>query len=102
MDEGPDLNLRRPRRSHGNPAATSDGQFRTMTEIDHNRTGTAHVLPTLIDIETLAVQLGDSVRQLRRLVAEKRIPCLKVRHFLRFDPEQVKAWLEDHAQEATA
>ena len=34
-------------------------------------------VPELIDIETLANRLGDSVRHVRRLVAERRIPYLK-------------------------
>jgi excisionase family DNA binding protein len=43
-------------------------------------------LPELIDITTLADRLGDSVRHIRRLVAERRIPYLKVGRFVRFDP----------------
>jgi transcriptional regulator GlxA family with amidase domain len=34
-------------------------------------------VPEPIDIETLANRLGDSVRHLRRLVAERRIPYLR-------------------------
>jgi excisionase family DNA binding protein len=51
-------------------------------------------VPELIDIETLARQLGDSVRHVRRLVAERRIPYLKVGHFVRFDPDEIVAWLD--------
>lgn len=54
------------------------------------------VLPELIDIETLAARLGDSPRHIRRLVAERRIPYLKVGHFVRFDPIEVNAWLRQH------
>jgi excisionase family DNA binding protein len=50
-------------------------------------------VPDLIDIETLARRLGDSVRHVRRLVADKRIPYLKVGHFIRFDPEEIATWL---------
>jgi excisionase family DNA binding protein len=50
-------------------------------------------VPELIDIETLAHRLGDSVRHVRRLVAERRIPYLKVGHFVRFDPEEIASWL---------
>lgn len=63
---------------------------------DHRR------LPHLIDIETLAVHLGDSVRHLRRLVAEGRIPYVKVGHFIRFDPDQVRRWLDGHCHDASA
>ena len=34
-------------------------------------------VPELMDIETLAIHLGDSVRHVRRLVAEHRVPYLK-------------------------
>jgi excisionase family DNA binding protein len=55
-------------------------------------------VPELIDIETLANRLGDSVRHVRRLVAEKRIPYLKVGHFVRFDPAEIAAWLDNARQ----
>lgn len=50
--------------------------------------------PALIDIETLAGRLGDSVRHLRRLVADRRIPFLKIGHLIRFDPVEINEWLE--------
>lgn len=43
-----------------------------------------------------------SVRHVRRLVAEKRIPYIKVGHFIRFDPEQIRQWLAEHAHEVSA
>jgi excisionase family DNA binding protein len=55
-------------------------------------------VPELIDIETLANRLGDSVRHLRRLVAERRIPYLKVGHFVRFDPAEIVRWLDNTRQ----
>ena len=51
-------------------------------------------LPELIDIHTLARRLDDSVRHIRRLVAERRIPYVKVGHFVRFDPEEIAVWLD--------
>ena len=51
-------------------------------------------VPELIDIDTLALRLDDSVRHIRRLVAERRIPYLKVGHFVRFDPDEIAAWLD--------
>jgi excisionase family DNA binding protein len=51
-------------------------------------------VPELIDIETLAYLLGDSVRHVRRLVAERRVPYLKVGHFVRFDPAEIVEWLD--------
>jgi excisionase family DNA binding protein len=50
----------------------------------------------LLDYEELADWLNDSIRHLRRLVQEGRIPYLKVGHFVRFDPDQVRQWLEDN------
>ena len=51
-------------------------------------------LPTLIDISTAAGHLGVTVRHLRPLVAEKRIPYIKVGHLVRFDPAEVAAWID--------
>jgi excisionase family DNA binding protein len=57
-------------------------------------------LPELLDIEALAAMLHDSVRHVRRLVAERRIPYLKVGHFVRFDPRDVNEWLAAHRVES--
>ena len=56
---------------------------------------TPTTLPNLVDIDTLAAHLGVSVRHVRRLVAERRIPFLKWGHLLRFDPAEIAAWLEE-------
>ena len=52
------------------------------------------VLPTLMSIEEVAEHLGVTVRHIRRLVAERRIPFLKWGHLLRFDPNELNMWLE--------
>lgn len=49
--------------------------------------------PALLDYEQLAEWLNDSVRHLRRLVDENRIPYIKVGHFVRFDPVSISDWL---------
>lgn len=49
----------------------------------------------LMDIGSVAVRLGVTVRHVRRLVAERRIPHLKWGHLLRFDPAEVEEWLEE-------
>jgi excisionase family DNA binding protein len=59
-------------------------------------------LGKLIDVPTLAGWLGISVRHVRRLVAEKRIPYIKVGYFVRFDTEQVRYWLDGHSHQASA
>ena len=54
-------------------------------------------LPCLIDITGLAGTLGTTVRHVRRLVAEKQIPYIKVGHLVRFDPADVACWLEERS-----
>jgi excisionase family DNA binding protein len=54
--------------------------------------------PNLIDIEAVAIRLGVSVRHVRRLVNEKRIPYIKWGHNLHFDPDEIDAWIEEHRQ----
>ena len=49
-------------------------------------------IPTLIDIPTLTARLGISVRHVRRLIAEGRIPHHKVGGLIRFDPAEIIAW----------
>ena len=48
----------------------------------------------LIDINELADRFGVQVRYIRRLVAERRIPYIKLGHLLRFDPAEVEAWID--------
>jgi excisionase family DNA binding protein len=53
-------------------------------------------LPKLVGICEIADHLGVSVRHVRRLVAERRIPYLKWGNLLRFDPEELSRWLAQH------
>lgn len=48
----------------------------------------------LIDIAGVAERLGVSVRHVRRLVLEHRIPYLKWGRLLRFDPDEIDTWIE--------
>ena len=59
-------------------------------------TPTTTPLPELLDITTLAQHLGVPTRHIRRLVHEKRIPYIKWGHLIRFDPADIKTWLEDN------
>jgi excisionase family DNA binding protein len=52
-------------------------------------------LPELLDTPALAACLSITERHVRRLVAERRIPFVKVGRFVRFDPVDVARWLED-------
>jgi excisionase family DNA binding protein len=58
-------------------------------------------IPQLLTIDQLAERLGITVRHVRRLVAERRVPYLKVGRLVRFDPSEIAKWLRDSAQPAT-
>ena len=49
----------------------------------------------LMTIEQTAERLGVSVRHVRRLVSERRVPFVKWGHLLRFDPVVLDKWIED-------
>lgn len=51
-------------------------------------------LPQLLTIGEVAEYLGVTERHVRRLVAERRIPFVKWGHLLRFDPEEIAAWID--------
>jgi excisionase family DNA binding protein len=51
-------------------------------------------LPLLLDVEGVADVLGVSVRHIRRLVAERRIPYVKWGRYLRFDPAELDRWID--------
>ncbi|MGH3372523.1 MAG: helix-turn-helix domain-containing protein [Nocardioidaceae bacterium] len=48
----------------------------------------------LWNIQGVAHRLGVTVRHVRRLVTERRIPFIKWGHLLRFDPAEIEAWLD--------
>jgi excisionase family DNA binding protein len=50
----------------------------------------------LLTIEQLADQLATSIRHIRRLVAEKRVPYVKVGRLVRFDPDEIAGWLRNN------
>ena len=49
----------------------------------------------LLTIDDVAARLGVSVRHVRRLVFERRIPYLKWGRLLRFDVHDIDVWLAD-------
>lgn len=55
----------------------------------------AKQLPNLLDVEGVADVLGVNVRYVRRLVAERRIPFIKWGRYLRFDPDELAAWIDE-------
>lgn len=55
-------------------------------------------IPQLLTIDQLAERLGITVRHVRRLVAEKRVPYLKVGKLVRLNPDEIKQWLASRRQ----
>lgn len=51
--------------------------------------------PTLVDIDGAAEYLSVTPRFVRSLVAERRIPFLKMGRFVRFDTAELDRWLDD-------
>lgn len=54
----------------------------------------APTLPRLLTIDQLAEHLGVTPRHVRRLIAERRVPFLKVGRLVRFDPGDIAGWLD--------
>jgi excisionase family DNA binding protein len=63
---------------------------------------TRHTREPLFDIEGIAAHLGVSVRHVRRLVSERRIPFVKWGQRLHFDRDAVDAWVDEHRIEPEA
>ena len=55
----------------------------------------AETLPVLLGVDEVAAHLNITVRHLRRLVFERRIPFLKVGNLIRFDPDELATWLKE-------
>ena len=76
---------------------------RNDTGVDQGKTGTNYsrtvALPVLVDVGAVADSLGVSVRHIRRLISERRIPFVKVGHFVRFDTEEIRRWVHEHRVE---
>jgi excisionase family DNA binding protein len=54
----------------------------------------------LLDVEGVAEELSTSVRHIRRLVHERRIPVVRVGRLIRFDPADIEVWLDEHRTSA--
>ncbi len=55
----------------------------------------AHSATPLLDVAAVADRLGVSTRHVRRLIFERRIPYIKWGHLVRFDAEEVDAWIDE-------
>ena len=49
---------------------------------------------SLVDIEELAAWLGIEVGFVRRLIAQRRVPFVKIGKLVRFDPDEIEAWID--------
>jgi excisionase family DNA binding protein len=68
----------------------------------HARASTApNSAEPLLAIDAAARLLGTSVRHMRRLVADRRIPYVKVGAKVRFDPSDLLAWIDAHRRPAS-
>ena len=75
---------------------TMKGRTGPRGDLDTRATTTAR---ELVDIKAVALRLGVTVRHIRRLVAERRVPFVKWGHLLRFDPQEIDAWVDEHRRE---
>jgi excisionase family DNA binding protein len=57
---------------------------------------TIETVPHLLTIDQLAEHLGITTRHVRRLVAKRRVPYVKVGWLVRFDRDEITAWLDQH------
>ncbi|MDZ7676918.1 MAG: helix-turn-helix domain-containing protein [Acidimicrobiales bacterium] len=64
----------------------------TTTDHDSDRAGPR----SLLTIAEVADRLGVTVRHVRRLVHERRIPYVKWGRLLRFDPDEIEEWIAHH------
>jgi excisionase family DNA binding protein len=55
----------------------------------------SEVRPVLLDIAGVAERLSVTERFVRRLVFERRIPFLKIGHFIRFEPAAIERWITE-------
>lgn len=56
---------------------------------------TTEPIQDLLDIAAVAERLKVRERYIRRLVDERRIPYIKLGHFIRFDPDEIARWVDE-------
>jgi excisionase family DNA binding protein len=66
-----------------------------MSQAYHNGSGGAQGRPMLRP-EEVAERLNVSLRFIRRLCHERRVPYTKVGKFVRFDADELEAWIMAH------
>lgn len=53
------------------------------------------VLPTLIDAGDVAVSIKASKKTVYKMAKDGRIPSLNLNGMVRFDPQQINAWIDE-------
>lgn len=48
----------------------------------------------LLGVDEVASWLGVEVGFIRRMIAQRRIPFLKIGKYIRFDPDEIGAWID--------
>jgi excisionase family DNA binding protein len=79
--------------------ATHAGGSANAGAASRHRANEGPAMPVLIDIGEVASHLGVTVRHVRRLVAERRIPYVKWGNLLRFDSAEIGAWIRQRCVE---
>ena len=68
----------------------------------NNTTPKATTKPELITPAELATQLGVGLPFIRKLAYTRALPVVKVGRYVRFNPADVAAWLEQNTRPARA
>ena len=51
----------------------------------------------LMDINEISEKVGLSLSAIYKMIHQRRIPFVKVGRLVRFDPIQIKEWIEDNS-----
>jgi excisionase family DNA binding protein len=77
-------------------ARQTRGQSQTLTPIStERRLSVSLVLPKLLTVPEVASVLNLSCRQVRRMIADGRLPVLRIGRVVRISPEVLTALIED-------
>lgn len=77
------------------PGSSPHPDRRSAPKTGRSHTSRSVEVPQLLDMAALAATMSTSVRHIQRLVSERRIPYVKVGHFVRFDQSEIVAWLDE-------
>jgi excisionase family DNA binding protein len=73
-----------------------DGEVVAPPQNGSNPMNRRRALPSsLLDIAEVAQWLGVEQGFVRRLIAQRRIPFVKIGKFVRFDPDEITVWIDN-------